>query len=102
MNRIALASGQAAQSMSSWSTRLGAHVQGGGHDDCLRNGGPVPSSEGKTVQLMVAINVLLVFYALPLFFVLRGPRRVLGAMLVVTLSWIGFGVHALAVRNLRP
>lgn len=45
------------------------------------------------------INVLLLFYVLPLILIMRGQQRVLGAILVVLLSWVGFVIHRLAVMR---
>jgi hypothetical protein len=46
---------------------------------------------------LAVINVLLLFYALPLILIMRSQRRLLGAVLVVLLSWAGFAIHRFAV-----
>ncbi len=43
--------------------------------------------------ILSTINVLIFFYAIPLGLVMMARRRALGAVLVITLSWIGFAIH---------
>jgi hypothetical protein len=49
-----------------------------------------------------AISVVVLFYLIPALLVLRHDRRVLGMLLVLLLSWVGYAIFRFALSRSRP